>query len=143
MEMLEIKENLSIPMHEIRIQACRSSGPGGQHVNTSSTKVRVIWNPSQSTALSEEEKTYLCQKLSYRISKEGEISCASQNERSQAKNLEYAVNQLKSLILEGLFVPKERIATKPSRSQRESRMRDKKIVAQKKNNRSTKDFSDK
>jgi ribosome-associated protein len=142
MEILEIRENLSIPMNEIRIQACRSSGPGGQHVNTSSTKVRVIWIPSQSSALSEEEKAYLCQRLSYRITKEGEISCASQNERSQAKNLDQALNQLKKLILDGLFVPKERIATKPSRSQRESRMREKRITAIKKSHRSDKGFTD-
>ena len=126
MDVLQIRENLQIPYHELHIQACRSSGPGGQHVNTSSTKVRITWNPSTSTALSEEEKLYLLERLSGRISKEGEISCASQEGRSQQQNLENALDQMKALILRGLFVPKDRVATKPTRAQKERRLREKK-----------------
>ena len=126
MDVLQIRENLQIPYHELHIQACRSSGPGGQHVNTSSTKVRITWNPIMSRALNEEDKAYLINRLSGRISKEGEISCASQEGRSQQQNLENALDQLKTLILKGLFVPKDRVPTKPTKAQKERRLREKK-----------------
>ncbi|PQB05800.1 alternative ribosome rescue aminoacyl-tRNA hydrolase ArfB [Aureitalea marina] len=117
---------------ELKYRAVRSSGPGGQHVNKTSTKVELTFNPSASLGLTEEEKFMILEKLSARISKEGKLILQSDQSRSQSRNKEEAVLRLKELLEEALKKPKVRKATKPSKASRQKRLDNKRHHASKK-----------
>lgn len=125
-EDLLIQPGVTIPAQELHVKVCRSSGPGGQHVNTSNTKVQLLWFPLSSVALSDEQKELVCTRLARRISHEGILTCSAEQHRSQHKNLELARQRLAELIRNALFVQKARKATKPSRAQRAKRLKAKK-----------------
>ena len=137
---LFVKPGVTIPGHEIQVKVCRSSGPGGQHVNTSNTKVQLLWSPLRTSALSEEQKARVCQRLERKISKEGTLICSAEQHRSQHKNLELARERLAELIRGALFVQRARKATRPSRSQRAKRLKAKKERSQLKAQRQSKSW---
>ena len=137
---LFIQDSLTIPKHELTLRACRASGPGGQHVNKSNTKVQVMWNPLKSTVLDDEQKARIQTKLAHRLNRLGVLTCSSDQYRSQHRNIEAACQILKSLLIRALHVPKPRKATKPSRSQKEKRLRHKKQRSQLKNQRQKKNW---
>jgi ribosome-associated protein len=139
-EDLFVQPGVRIPAQELQVKVCRSSGPGGQHVNTSNTKVQLLWAPLTSVALSDEQRERLCQRLERRISNEGLITCSAEQHRSQRKNLELARERLAELIRKALFVQRARKATKPSRSQRAKRLKAKKERGQLKAQRSAKSW---
>ena len=123
---LEVNASVMIPDQELLVRVCRASGPGGQHVNTSNTKVQLLWSPATSVALSELQRERVLEKLSARLTKEGALICSAEAHRSQARNLEEARERLAQLVRQALFVPKERKATKPSRGQKAKRLKAKK-----------------
>jgi ribosome-associated protein len=120
---LYIRDDLTIPAHELSVRSCRSSGPGGQHVNKSNTKVQLSWLPVTSVALTPEQRELITSKLSYRLSKRGALVCSAEGFRSQQRNIEEARVRLAGLIQRALHVPKERIATRPTRASKERRLK--------------------
>ena len=116
-------------------KAVRSSGPGGQHVNKTASKVVVQFDVASSSGLSEEEKQLLLRKLSSRLTTDGVLILEDSSTRSQHKNKEIVFERLREVIQEGLKKPKPRKKTKATKASKLKRLREKKIQAEKKSNR--------
>ena len=117
---------------EYTIHTSRSSGPGGQHVNKTETKVEIRFHIESSLLLTEEEKTILKEKLKRRISSEGFLLVFAQERRSQIMNKQLAEKRFYQYIQNALKPRKKRIPTKPSKEALEKRMTAKKIKSEKK-----------
>lgn len=120
---------------ELNWKAVKSSGPGGQHVNKTASKVVVNFDVANSNALSEEEKSRIFKKLSSRISKSGELTLESGATRSQHQNKELVTERLLEMITQAVKKEKPRKKTKPTKASKLKRLREKKIRAEKKGNR--------
>jgi ribosome-associated protein len=127
--------NTEVLISELNFKAIRSSGPGGQHVNKTASKVEVSFNLEASQALSETEKERLRNKLSSKISSEGNITLQCGETRSQHRNKGIVIERLITLLQQNLKVAKPRKKTKPSRGAIERRLKSKKENAFKKSNR--------
>ncbi len=125
--LLRVTDDLWIPRGELAYKATRSGGPGGQHVNTSSTRVELTWNVGASPSLSPEQRARVLEKLANRIDGEGVIHLASSEHRSQHQNREAATARLAELLAQALHVPKPRRKTRMPRAARESRLRAKRM----------------
>lgn len=112
---LEVSAGLTIPASELGWRFSRSSGPGGQHVNTSDTRAELTWNVLSSAALTDEQRTQLASRLGRRMVA-GTITVTAAENRSQLRNREIAVRKLGDLIAEALAPgAAERRPTKPTR----------------------------
>jgi ribosome-associated protein len=129
---LEVNDALSIPRSELEFRATRSGGPGGQHVNTSSTRIELLWNLHTSRALSDEQREHLRQRLASRTDGDGFVRVVSSEFRSQLRNREAAETRLAELLRRALVKPRKRIPTRPSRAAREARLKDKRMRSEKK-----------
>lgn len=125
-----------IILTELQFKAIRSSGPGGQHANKVSSKVELVFEVSNSKGLSEAEKSRILIKLKSKLTKENALLLQCDESRSQHKNKELIIKRFFDLLKTSLLVPKERKASKPSKSSIEKRLRAKKRAALKKVNRS-------
>jgi ribosome-associated protein len=123
---LELSPTTAIPRSELTFRASRAGGAGGQHVNTSSTRIELLWNVRTTQALDDESRTRLEAKLASRIDGDGSIRIVSSARRSQLQNREAAEERLVELVRKALVVPKRRKATKPSRGAKEARLTEKK-----------------
>ena len=132
---LVVNERVRIPRHELAARASRAGGAGGQHVNTSSTRIEILWNVRDSTAVDDETRARLMEKLSTRIDGDGVIRVVASDRRSQRQNRESAEGRLAELVRKALVVPKARRKTKPSRASKEKRLDEKKRKSEKKANR--------
>jgi ribosome-associated protein len=119
---LEISPDLRIPLTELDYQASRSGGPGGQHVNTSSTRIEVWWDVASSPSLSEEQRAQLLERLRPRLDSTGRLRLVSSASRSQLRNREDVTERLRSVIASALAVRKKRKPTKPSRAAKAARL---------------------
>lgn len=119
---LRVDDAVSIPRSEIRFKASRSGGPGGQHVNTSSTRVELSWNVHDSTALDDERRARLVERLAARLDKDGNLRIVSSAHRSQSRNREDAERRLAEAVARALRVQKKRRRTRPSRAAVEARL---------------------
>lgn len=128
--MIEINPAVSIQRHELRFEASTSSGPGGQHVNRSRTRVTLVFDVGASTSLSPDQKRRVRAKLSTRIDREGRIRVRCGRHRSQAMNREETIRRLAALIRDALRHVRRRVATRPSTPQRKRRMKDKRKRAE-------------
>lgn len=128
-------EKLNSLINEVHLSTARSSGPGGQHVNKTETKVILKWNPFDSVLLNDEEKDYLKEKWSTKLDSNGFITLTSSKFRSQLKNKEDVIEKLKSLIVKSLEKPKDRKPTKTPKSVIAKRKKDKKVNAERKETR--------
>lgn len=124
--------NTETLISELNFKAVRSSGPGGQHVNKTASKVEVSFNLETSEALSEIEKERLRNKIPTKISSEGIIALQCGETRSQHKNKAIVIERLIELLQQNLKVAKPRKKTKPSKSVIERRLKSKKENALKK-----------
>ena len=124
---LRVTGHISIPVDEVEVRASRSGGPGGQHVNTSSTKIEVRWNLDATHVLSAEEKARIRAKLGDRVDASGSIRVVSSESRSQTRNRELATLRLAEIVRGALAVPKKRKATRPPRAATEKRLQEKKM----------------
>lgn len=120
---IAINDSLWIPRAELAFRASRSGGPGGQHVNTSSTRVELVWDAAGSPSLSPEQRERIMARLANRISGEGLMLVAASDHRSQHQNKEAATERFAALLRAALVVPKARRKTRPTRASREARLR--------------------
>lgn len=123
---LFLTSRLSIPADELEVRATRAGGPGGQHVNTSSTRVEVVWNVFTTSILDDPTRERLIARLGGKLDSRGALRLVAADTRSQARNRELAFERLATLIRQSLVVPKVRRATKPTRSSKEARLETKK-----------------
>lgn len=123
---LRIAETTWIPRAELTYRASRAGGAGGQHVNTSSTRIELLWNVRTTQALDAERRALVEARLSSRVDGEGFIRVVSSARRSQSQNREAAEERLAELVSGALVVQKKRKATKPSRGAKEARLTEKK-----------------
>ena len=123
-ESIRVRRGLAIPLDEIRLRTSRSSGPGGQHAQKTETRVEALFDVEGSKALSEAQKRRL-------VSRVGPVVRAvAQDERSQWRNRELALERLADAIRAGIRVQRKRRPTKPSVAVREQRLETKRRRSQ-------------
>jgi len=122
-------------MEEVVFRTSKSSGPGGQHVNKTESRVELIWKPGDSCCLNDQQKARLRLFLARRLTFRGELVLASEKYRSQYRNKEEVKKRFLALVATGLIPPKKRTPTRPTRSSQEKRIRKKKIRGEIKRNR--------
>lgn len=127
---IAVNDGLWIPRAELTYRATRSGGPGGQHVNTSSTRVELVWDVEGSPSVTEEQRALIRSKLANRISGEGTLLLAASDHRSQYQNKEAVTERFAGLLREALVVQKKRKKTRPPRGASEARLRAKKQRSQ-------------
>jgi ribosome-associated protein len=132
---LVVDSTLSIPRFELTFRATRAGGPGGQHVNTSSTRVELLWNIERSTALTDDQRSRVREKLASRLDADGNVRVVASAFRSQLRNRTDAEERLAGLIRRALAAPKLRKKTRPSRAAVESRLHTKRKHSEKKQQR--------
>ncbi|GAA4664102.1 alternative ribosome rescue aminoacyl-tRNA hydrolase ArfB [Frondihabitans cladoniiphilus] len=98
---LEVSPALTIPAAELGWRFSRSSGPGGQHVNTSDSRVQLSWNVAESVVLSDDQRLLLLARLERRLV-DGVLTVTAAEQRSQLRNREIALDKLAELVAEGL-----------------------------------------
>jgi ribosome-associated protein len=116
-------------------RASRSGGAGGQHVNTSSTRVEIVWNVAASRALTDAQRERVMQKLSSRLDGERNLRVVASDRRSQRQNREAAEDRMADLVRQALVVPKKRRPTKPGRAAKQARLDSKRRLSEKKRER--------
>jgi ribosome-associated protein len=123
---LEVMPELTIPASELRWRFSRSSGPGGQHVNTSDSRVELSWNLNDSLVISDSQRLILLSRLGPRLTA-GVVTVTASEQRSQLRNREIALAKLADLVAGGLAPdPPGRRATKPTRGSNRRRLTAKK-----------------
>jgi ribosome-associated protein len=132
MSQLQIDARLTIPECDLSWTAARSSGPGGQHVNKSASKVELRFDIEACIVLGPAVKSRLRALARSRISADGQIRVVSQRSREQVRNLDDARERLAELIREALVPPKTRRATKPTRASKKRRVQAKRQQSSKK-----------
>ncbi len=113
---LRVGDGVEIPLDEIELRASRSSGPGGQHANVTSSRIEAVFDVAASSALDEGQKARLRERLGERV------TAVSQDARSQARNRELALERLAEKLEQGLQRPKRRRPTRPGRAAKERRL---------------------
>jgi ribosome-associated protein len=115
-ESIRVTRSVLLPVSEIELRVSRSSGPGGQHAQKSSTRVEALLDVEASSALTDAQKRRV-------VARSGAVLRAvAQDERSQARNRELAVERLVQKLREALAVPRRRVATKPTAAAQERRL---------------------
>jgi ribosome-associated protein len=113
---------VTIPARELVVRASRAGGPGGQHVNTSSTRVELVWNVAQTVALDEESRDRVLARLANRLDGEGNLRVVAADSRSQRHNRESAAARLAAVVARALVVRKRRRATHPTAASQRARL---------------------
>ncbi len=123
-ESIRVTRSVSIPPEEIELRVSRSSGPGGQHANTSETRVEAVFDVEASASLTDRQKHRV-------VAKAGSVLRAvAQDERSQARNRELAVERLVAKLAEALHVERRRVPTRPTAASRRRRLEEKRRRSQ-------------
>jgi ribosome-associated protein len=130
-----VTPRVTIPGGELAIAFSRSGGPGGQNVNKVASKVELRWNPGTSAALSDDDRTWLLERLRSRLTTDGTLIVTSSATRDQLKNRDDATSKLALIVRAALVRPKARRATKPTRSSKRRRLAAKRHHAEIKRNR--------
>jgi ribosome-associated protein len=118
-ESIRVTRSVSVPLTEIELRTSRSSGPGGQHAQTSESRVEAVFDVEASEALSPAQKRRVLAKAG------ATIRAVAQDERSQLRNRELALERLAERLREALRVERRRVPTKPPRAAVERRLEDK------------------
>ena len=138
MGLLEIRRGIAVEDGELELSASRSGGPGGQHVNTSSTKVELRWDLEASSSLSGEQKARVRAALASRLTRCGVLVLQASEHRSQARNRDAAVGRFVNLLRDALAPPPpRRRRTGPSRAAKRRRLESKRRRAETKRLRRT------
>jgi ribosome-associated protein len=121
---IRVTRSVVLPLTEVELRFSRSSGPGGQHANTAETRVEAILDVEASSALTDAQKRRV-------VAKAGStLRAIAQDERSQWRNRELAVERLVEQLRKALKVERRRVATKPTKASRERRLESKKRRSQ-------------
>jgi len=113
---MRVTRSVALPLAEVELRFSRSSGPGGQHANTAETRVEAVWDVEASAALSDAQKRRV-------VARVGPVLRAvAQDERSQWRNRELALERLAEQLRQALRVERRRVATRPTPSSREERL---------------------
>ncbi|HET7856292.1 MAG TPA: alternative ribosome rescue aminoacyl-tRNA hydrolase ArfB [Gaiellaceae bacterium] len=123
-ESIRVTRSLQLPLSEIELRFSRSSGPGGQHAQKTETRVEAIFDVEASETLSARQKQRVLKKTG------PVLRAVAQDERSQARNRELAVERLAEALREALRVERKRVPTKPTRESRERRLEQKRRRAE-------------
>ena len=126
---LAVTSELAIPLHEIELRASRSSGPGGQHANVTSSRVEASFDVAASRALTEEQRRRIIERAGARV------TAVAQDARGQARNRELALERLREKLEGAVARPRKRRPTRPSRAAAERRLADKRARSQRKRER--------
>ncbi|MGH7602788.1 MAG: alternative ribosome rescue aminoacyl-tRNA hydrolase ArfB [Gemmatimonadaceae bacterium] len=137
---LRVSDSVSIPRSELDVRVSRSSGAGGQHVNKTSSRVEIFWNVRTSTAVNEDERARLLERLASRLTTEGAIRIVASDMRSQSRNRDLAEERLAETLRRALTIPKKRRPTRPTKASKEARLESKKRQSHKKRERRDKSF---
>jgi ribosome-associated protein len=124
-DLLIINDQVSIPPAELSFRFSRSSGPGGQHVQKSSTRVELLFDVANSPSLSEPQRARILERLAGYIDSAGVLRLVAQSERSQLRNREEVVARFQALLRQALKRRKRRRPTRPTAASRERRLREK------------------
>jgi ribosome-associated protein len=122
MARIPVTRSISIDEDELVESFARSSGPGGQHVNTTDSAVMLRFDVAASPNLPDAVKQRLADLAGSRMSREGVLILRSEGSRSQLLNRQEVRERLVALIQEATFVPKKRRATKPTRASQQRRV---------------------
>ena len=118
-ESIRVTRSVLLPLAEITLRVSRSSGPGGQHAQKSSTRVDALFDVEASSALTDVQKRRV-------VARAGSVLRATaQDERSQARNRELAIERLVEKLRAALAVPRRRVPTRPGKKARERRLESK------------------
>ena len=113
---MRVTRSVVLPLAEVELRFSRSSGPGGQHANTAETRVEAVFDVSASAALTEHQKRRV-------LARAGPVLRAvAQDERSQWRNRELALERLVEQLRAALKVPRRRVPTEPSHAAKERRL---------------------
>jgi ribosome-associated protein len=122
-DVLDIGAAQPLPLSELRFRFSRSGGPGGQHVNTSSTRVELIFDLEGSPTLTDRERSLARRRLRTRLDADGRLRIVAQDERSQTRNRGLAVERFTETMRAALAPPPPpRRRTKPTAASRERRL---------------------
>lgn len=122
-ERLPINDDLTIPLAELSFRFSHSSGPGGQHVQKTSTRVELLFDVANSPALTEGQRARILERLTGYIDSAGMLHLVVQSERSQWRNREEALGRFRALLRQALKRRKARRPTRPTAASREQRLR--------------------
>ncbi|HEY3766174.1 MAG TPA: alternative ribosome rescue aminoacyl-tRNA hydrolase ArfB [Gaiellales bacterium] len=121
--MLDIGAARPLPPSELEFRATRSGGPGGQHVNTSSTRVELVFDLANSPTLTDAERDRARRRLRTRLDAEGRLRVVAQDERSQYRNRRLATERFCELMRAALAPPPPpRRPSRPTRAAKEERL---------------------
>ena len=118
-ESIRVTRTVELPLSEVVLRTSRSSGPGGQHAQKTETRVEAVFDVERSEALSDVQKRRV-------VTRAGPVLRAiAQDERSQSRNRELALERLVAQLREALRVPRKRRPTKPSQAAVQRRLDEK------------------
>jgi ribosome-associated protein len=123
-ESIRVRRGLAIPLDEIRLRTSRSSGPGGQHAQKTETRVEASFDVDASTTLDDRQKAHIRSRLG------PVVRAVAQDERSQSRNRELALERLAAALREALRVERPRRPTTPTRASKERRLGEKRVRSQ-------------
>ncbi len=120
-ESIRVRRGLAIPLDEIRLRTSRSSGPGGQHAQKTETRVEATFDVDASPTLSDEQKARIQARLG------PVVRAIAQDERSQSRNRELALERLADALRDALRIERPRRPTTPTKASQERRLGEKRV----------------
>jgi ribosome-associated protein len=127
---IPITRQVTIPEAELEFRTARAGGPGGQGVNTTSSKVELRWNLRDTTALTEPQRARALERLAARLTADGVLILQGSERRSQHRNRAAVVSRLQALVREAITPPRERKPTRRTRAAQERRLQRKRHRAE-------------
>jgi ribosome-associated protein len=125
-DFLRINDEVRIPVSELDFRFSRSSGPGGQHAQKSSTRVELLFDVANSPSLTDDQRARVLKRLAGYVDSQGVLHLAAQSERSQWRNRQEAIDRFHEMMSQALKRRKRRKPTRPSAASQERRLRKKK-----------------
>ncbi|MGH3037575.1 MAG: alternative ribosome rescue aminoacyl-tRNA hydrolase ArfB [Gaiellaceae bacterium] len=120
-ESIQVRRGLAIPLAEVELRVSRSSGPGGQHAQKTETRVEAVFDVAASATLTDAQKDRLRNRVG------PIVRAVAQDERSQWRNRELALERLAAAIRDGLKTQRPRRPTKPTAASRKRRLEAKRV----------------
>ncbi|MGN6380155.1 MAG: alternative ribosome rescue aminoacyl-tRNA hydrolase ArfB [Gaiellales bacterium] len=131
--MLDVGAEQPLPEAELEVRFSRAGGPGGQHVNTSATRVEIVLDVESSPSLTDDEKARIRRRLRRRMDADGRLRVVAQDERSQLRNRALATERLAELLRSALAPPPPpRRPTRPGRAATQRRLDEKRRAGERK-----------